>query len=158
MKYLSKFQFLKYNSIFFNLSRLAKSIFRREYLIERSIHPHVIRVNGKLLLCGDGLKVPKEGRSTEIASVEKWRLIIGIYRSGLLRRDFCNIFPQRSHSLYGRQFGSWIRTIRPGICPSERVTAIAMKNTFPEFLVDSSQEAILTELNAFGGLLDRITG
>lgn len=26
------------------------------------IHPNVIRVNGKLVLCGDGLKVPKEGK------------------------------------------------------------------------------------------------
>lgn len=26
------------------------------------IHPHVLRVNGKLLLCGDGLKIPKEGK------------------------------------------------------------------------------------------------
>jgi hypothetical protein len=26
------------------------------------IHPHVIRVNGRLVLCGDGLKVPKEGK------------------------------------------------------------------------------------------------
>ena len=26
------------------------------------IHPEIIRINGKLLLCGDGLKVPKEGK------------------------------------------------------------------------------------------------
>ena len=31
-------------------------------------------------------------------------------------------------------FGSWLRTIRPGILPSERVVAVALRNIFPEFL------------------------
>jgi hypothetical protein len=35
-------------------------------------------------------------------------------------------------------FGSWLRTIRPGICPSEAVVAIALRNTLPHFLADSS--------------------
>lgn len=33
-----------------------------------------------------------------------------------------------------RHFGSWIRTIRPGILPSEQVTAMAMRNTLHYFL------------------------
>lgn len=65
---------------------------------------------------------------------------IGVIAQGLLQY-ISSAFPQ----LVWASFGSWIRTIRPGICPSEQVTAIAMKNTFPEFLVDSSQEAILTK-------------
>ena len=32
-------------------------------------------------------------------------------------------------------FGSWLRTIRPGIPPSEFVTAAALRNSLPEFLV-----------------------
>jgi len=35
-------------------------------------------------------------------------------------------------------FGSWLRTIRPGIAPSEAVTAIALRNALPHFLADSS--------------------
>jgi len=35
-------------------------------------------------------------------------------------------------------FGSWLRTIRPGIAPSEAVVAIALKNSLPHFLADSS--------------------
>ena len=42
-------------------------------------------------------------------------------------------------------FGSWIRTIRPGILPSERVVAVAMKNIFPEFLAGTSKNNTLTE-------------
>lgn len=33
-------------------------------------------------------------------------------------------------------FGSWLRTVRPGIPSSELVTAAAMRNTLPEFLAD----------------------
>jgi hypothetical protein len=35
-------------------------------------------------------------------------------------------------------FGSWLRTIRPGIVPSEAVTAIALRNTLPHLLADDS--------------------
>jgi len=40
-------------------------------------------------------------------------------------------------------FGSWLRTIREGIYPSEQVTALAMRNTLPELLVNSPDEQIL---------------
>ena len=40
-------------------------------------------------------------------------------------------------------FGSWIRTVRPGLCPSEAVTAMAMRNSLPGFLADSSDDTDL---------------
>ncbi len=45
-------------------------------------------------------------------------------------------FPQ----LVWKSFGSWLRTIRPGIVPSEFVAATAMRQSLPEFLLtcDSS--------------------
>ena len=33
-------------------------------------------------------------------------------------------------------FGSWLRTIRPGLCPSELVCAAALRNALPEYLAD----------------------
>lgn len=42
-------------------------------------------------------------------------------------------------------FGSWLRTIRPGIAPSEAVVAIALRNTLPHFLADSSPAPILAK-------------
>lgn len=36
-----------------------------------------------------------------------------------------------------RHFGSWLRTIRPGMLPSELVVAIALRHTVPIFLADS---------------------
>ena len=56
----------------------------------------------------------------------------GIIAQGLLQYLSLS-FPQ----LVWASFGSWIRTARPGTCPSEQVTAIAMRNLLPEFLLDS---------------------
>ena len=42
-------------------------------------------------------------------------------------------------------FGSWLRTIRPNMCPSEMVVSTAMKNTFPEFLLAKDSVPILTK-------------
>jgi len=42
-----------------------------------------------------------------------------------------------------QSFGSWLRTIRDGIYPSEQVTALALRNTLPELLVNSPDNQIL---------------
>ena len=42
-------------------------------------------------------------------------------------------------------FGSWIRTIRPNVLPSEKVVAIALRNVFPEFLAGSHKNNTLKE-------------
>jgi hypothetical protein len=42
-------------------------------------------------------------------------------------------------------FGSWLRTIRPGIPPSELVCAAALTNTLPHFLVAGSNSVILAK-------------
>ncbi len=49
------------------------------------------------------------------------------------------------------KFGSWLRTIRPGVLPSEDVTALALRNSLPEFLLGTHQEQTFTKF-----LLDRI--
>ena len=41
-------------------------------------------------------------------------------------------------------FGSWLRTIRPGIPPSELVVATALRQSVPEFLLDAAQTNIFT--------------
>ena len=43
-------------------------------------------------------------------------------------------FPQRVWA----SFGSWLRTIRPGIPPSELVVANALRHSMPEFLLNSA--------------------
>ena len=38
-----------------------------------------------------------------------------------------------------RHFGSWLRTVRSPLCPSEFVVACALRNSLPEFLAASPQ-------------------
>jgi hypothetical protein len=47
--------------------------------------------------------------------------------------------------LVWKSFGSWIRTIRPGVLPSEQVVAVAMRNVLPLFLGVSDNEQILAQ-------------
>lgn len=63
---------------------------------------------------------------------------IGLIAQGLLQYLSLS-FPQLVFS----SFGSWFRTIRTDFAPSELVTAIALRNTLPEFLSDSSPNSIL---------------
>jgi hypothetical protein len=44
-----------------------------------------------------------------------------------------------------RSFGSWLRTIRPGLAPSELVVSTALRQCLPEFLLDRTQEPILAK-------------
>lgn len=60
-------------------------------------------------------------------------LQMGIIAQGLLQ-CLAVLHP----SCVWRQFGSWLRTIRPGIPPSEAVVAIALCHSLPVFLADSA--------------------
>jgi hypothetical protein len=71
---------------------------------------------------------------------------IGIIALGLLQY-LSAIFP----ALVWKSFGSWLRTIRPGIPPSEMVTAHALRSTLPEFLTGSQNTSAFTKF-----LLERI--
>jgi len=42
-------------------------------------------------------------------------------------------------------FGSWLRTIRPGVAPSEFVVAAALRNSFPDFLLAAPENEILAK-------------
>jgi hypothetical protein len=42
-------------------------------------------------------------------------------------------------------FGSWLRTIRPGVAPSEFVVAGALRHTLPEFLLNNREQACIAK-------------
>ncbi len=58
----------------------------------------------------------------------------GVVCQGLLQY-LAVVFPQ----LVWASFGSWLRTIRPGIPPSELVVASALRRSLPEFLLNAVQ-------------------
>ena len=64
---------------------------------------------------------------------------------GLIAQGLLQILSATMPKSVWRSFGSWIRTIRPGLAPSEQVAAIAMRNTLPEFLAGAAQTAILVK-------------
>jgi hypothetical protein len=53
---------------------------------------------------------------------------------GLIAQGLLQILSATTPKLVWRSFGSWIRTVRPGLAPSEQVVAVALRNTLPEFL------------------------
>jgi len=72
-------------------------------------------------------------------------------QAGLIAQGLLQYLAAKFPELVFSSFGSWFRTIRPNIPPSEHVTAIALRNTLPEFLSDSSQDSILKKF-----ILERI--
>ena len=64
---------------------------------------------------------------------------------GLIAQGLMQILAAKAPKLVWRSFGSWIRTIRPGLAPSEQVVAIALRNTFAEFLATAAKTSILVK-------------
>ena len=78
---------------------------------------------------------------------------LGIIAQGLLQ-SLAILKPE----VVWRQFGSWLRTIRPGIPPSEQVVAIAMRHSLPQFLADAPEKHILAKFIRQQLDLDRAEG
>ena len=64
----------------------------------------------------------------------------GVVCQGLLQY-LAVAFPQ----LVWNSFGSWLRTIRPGIPPSELVVTNALRQSLPEFLLNAAPSNIFTK-------------
>jgi len=78
-------------------------------------------------------------------------VLAGIVSQGLLHY-LASCFPK----LVWRSFGSWLRTIRPGIAPSELVVSMALRNSFPEFLLANSRSHNFAKFIAQRQDLDRL--
>ena len=70
---------------------------------------------------------------------------------GLIAQGLLQILSATMSTSVWRSFGSWIRTIRPGLAPSERVAAIAMRHALPEFIASAAETSIFVKF-----LRDRI--
>jgi hypothetical protein len=72
-------------------------------------------------------------------------------QTGLIAQGLLQYLSAAFPKLVFSSFGSWFRTIRSDFSPSEHVAAIALRNTFPEFLSDCSKDSIFKKF-----LLERI--
>jgi len=64
---------------------------------------------------------------------------------GLIAQGLLQILSARNTQRVWQSFGSWIRTVRPGLAPSEQVVAVALRNTLPEFLATAAKTSILVK-------------
>jgi len=64
---------------------------------------------------------------------------------GLIAQGLLQILSATNPTLVWQSFGSWIRTVRPGLAPSEQVVAIALRHTLPEFLASTATPSILVK-------------
>jgi len=78
---------------------------------------------------------------------------------GLVAQGLLQYLAVRAPATVWACFGSWLRTIRPGIPPSEKVTAMALRHALPEFLAGSASDHALVkflrdriDLNRYEGL------
>ena len=60
---------------------------------------------------------------------------------GLVAQGLLQILSMTAHCLVWKHFGSWIRTIRPNVLPSEAIVMSALRNTLPAFLKGSSADS-----------------
>jgi len=64
---------------------------------------------------------------------------------GLVAQGLMQILSAKTSTRVWQSFGSWLRTIRPQLAPSEQVVAIALRNTLPEFLATAAKTSILVK-------------
>ena len=64
---------------------------------------------------------------------------------GLIAQGLLQFLSATQPKLVWQSFGSWIRTIRPGLAPSEQVVALALRNTLPQFLATAATTSILVK-------------
>ena len=84
----------------------------------------------------------KEYREAIIRKLKAYHVFVmaGIVAQGLLQY-LATVHP----TAVWNSFQSWIRTIRPGIAPSEFVVATALRHCLPEYLLGTSQEGIFAK-------------
>jgi hypothetical protein len=96
------------------------------------------RNNGNQHLHRESLKY----RNAIKRKINAYHLFIhaGVVAQGLLQY-LSATFP----AVVWNSFGSWLRTIRPGIPPSELVVATALRNTLPHFLLTTAKQNSLAK-------------
>ena len=84
----------------------------------------------------------KRYREKVIRKIHAYHLFVhaGMVAQGMLQY-LAVAFPET----VWQSFGSWIRTVRPGIPPSEMVTMMAMRQTAPDFFLTGAKRSILAK-------------
>ncbi len=79
-------------------------------------------------------------------------------QTGVIAQGLLQILSVLHAQMVWRRFGSWIRTIRPGIPPSEQVVGMALRHSLPEFLAAGERTSALAKFINDRLDLDRAEG
>ena len=77
----------------------------------------------------------------------KMRAYHAFIQAGVVAQGLLQYLAVAAPKLVWDSFGSWLRTIRPGIPPSELVVAEALRQTLPDFLLDSLKKRFSLEIH-----------
>jgi len=79
-------------------------------------------------------------------------------QTGIIAHGLLLFLSLTKTSAVWKSFGSWLRTIRPGVLPSEQVVMLALKNSLPHFLADDAANSHLQKFIADRIDLNRAEG
>lgn len=79
------------------------------------------------------------------AVLRKMRAYQSHIQLGVITQGMMQYLSMNASSAVWASFGSWLRTIRPGVLPSEQVVQSAMRNTLSEFLADNIADNTLAK-------------
>jgi hypothetical protein len=83
-----------------------------------------------------------EYRSAVLRKIDAYHRFI---QTGLIAQGLLQYLALCHTDLVWSKFGSYLRTIRPGVLPSEYVVSLALKNSLPDFLLGSLSDSIFTK-------------
>lgn len=75
----------------------------------------------------------------------KMRAYMCHIQTGVIAQGLLQMLSVLHAQMVWRCFGSWIRTIRPGIPPSEQVVGLALRHSLPEFLAAGDKTSVLAK-------------
>jgi len=84
----------------------------------------------------------KRYRENVLRKIHAYHLFVHV---GIVAQGLLQYLSVTCPDLIWSSFGSWIRTIRPGIPPSEMVAAMALREAFPHFLLNRQTSSILAK-------------
>lgn len=82
---------------------------------------------------------PLDFKKKIIAKLNAYHLFIQL---GFIAQGLIQYLSIHCHTLVWKNFGSWLRTIRDNVLPSEKVVSLSLSNTYYEFLIDDIKESI----------------
>jgi hypothetical protein len=82
---------------------------------------------------------PAEFKKKVLKKLNAYHLFIQL---GLIAQGLMQYLSIHCHVIVWKNFGSWLRTIRPNTLPSEKVVSLSLSSTFERFLADEQDHGI----------------